>query len=224
MSQVELIGAVRALIAGTKVNLTRDGETVGTWHPLPSLWDQLQDSAQRASGTSGGAKFGSRPVISTGLVSLVMEIDAAGTKAAVELVGHTAGSTPENLRLLCELTDAELIGWWTERLHQWCAEARNWLGLDPQRSRSVRGVRCPDCGATTAYIHQGGETVRTPALTILWAAPAGDDYHEGGGWRVQAIECRACGTAWARDYDGMGILIDMMLAANQSRETMAELG
>lgn len=218
----ELRKAVAAIIETTKVRLYREDTRRGEWQTIPSLWDQLTSSAQWGNGTGGSSRFGSRPVISTGVVSLIMEITTASTEAAVELAGQTRGNTPDNLRCMsANLTDAEQIGWWTEQLQRWRSEARSALQLDPPRPRSARGARCPDCGADSAYTQQDGETMRIPALAITWVGPDDQDYHPDSAWKVRAVECRQCKVAWFRG-DSMDNLIDMMMEANRTRETMTD--
>lgn len=218
----ELSKAVDGLINTTRVRLYREDTHRGEWQTIPSLWDQLTSSAQWGSGTGGSSRFGSRPVISTGVVSLIMDITKAATEAAVELAGVTRGNPPDNLRCMAaNLTDAEQIGWWTEQLRRWTSEARAALQLDPPRPRSARGAKCPDCGADSAYTQQDGETMRIPALAITWVGPDDQDYHPDSAWKVRAVECRQCKMAWFRG-DSMDTLIGMMMEANRTRETMTD--
>ena len=183
----------------------------GTNSPHPPQW---------GTGETGTTQFGSRPVISTGTVALIIEITEAALEAAVELVGQTRGNTPDNLSATtAHLKDTDQIGWWTDQLRTWVNQARTQLHLDPPNSRSARGATCPACGETTAYLKQGPkEYVRTPALAIIWNQPEGDDYHPDTDWRVGAVECRGCAMAWARG-ETLHTLIDMMLH-QQTRETM----
>lgn len=222
MSSELLLKAVDALTRPTKVRLYREDTKHGEWQTIPSIWDQLTSSAQWGSGESGSSRFGSRPVISTGVVSLIIEITGAATEAATDLVGRTRGTTPANLQAIAaNLTDAEQIGWWTDQLRSWTGQARNALRLDPSRPRTARGARCPDCGAKSTYTQQDGETVKVPALSITWVGPDDQDYHEDSAWKVRAVECRECSTAWFRG-DSMDTLIDMMMEANRTRETMTD--
>src|SRR6478752_5591185 len=108
----ELNTAVDGLINTSRVRLYREDTHRSSWQTIPSIWDQLTSSAQWGSGEGGSSRFGSRPVISTGVVSLVMEITTATTETAVELVHKTRGNPPDNLRAIAaNLTDAEQIGW-----------------------------------------------------------------------------------------------------------------
>lgn len=215
--------AVDSLIEPTKVRLYREDTKQGHWQTIPSLWDMLTTSAQwRGQGGSAGGVFGSRPVIATGIVSLVMEITAATKEAAADIVKANRGSVPGNLRAIAaNLTDAELIGWWTEQTHQWITQARAALQLDPPRPKHARGAACPECKAEFVYTQQETGTVRTPALSVSWVGPADQDYHEDREWKVRAVECRECKVAWFRG-ESMDALIDMMMEANRTRETMTD--
>jgi hypothetical protein len=220
---VELRNAVAGLIDPTRVQLFRDGEKTGTWQDIRSLWDCLETAGGKGGGLGGRTKFASLPVISTSTVALVMAIKTATTEAAVELVGRTRGSVPENLRCIAAtLEDAEQVGWWTERVVQWTQEARSRLQMEPQRLRSVRGVSCPACGARTVHTRQDGELIRQPALGVSWMAPEDDGvYREDHAWRVQAVECRGCSRAWPRG-GGISELVDQLVQYNLSLETMCD--
>jgi hypothetical protein len=218
----ELNKAVDALINTTRVRLFREDTKRSTWQTIPSIWDQLTSSAQWGSGEGGSSRFGSRPVISTGVVSLVMEITTATTETAVELVHKTRGNPPDNLRAIAaNLTDAEQIGWWTEQVRNWTHQARAALRLDPSRPKSARDAKCPDCGADSVYTQRDGESHKIPALAITWVGPDDQDYHPDSAWKVRAVECRQCGVGWFRG-ESLDTLIDQMMQANLTRETMTD--
>jgi hypothetical protein len=209
----DLHKALGALVDSTRMRIYRDGETVGDWQIIPSVWAQLLSSSQWGSGAGGTQRFGSRPVISTGVVALVIEVESAVTEACLELVGGVRRDIPEGLRAVCAtIKDDDQVDWWAGKLRDWTAQARGHLRLDPDRPRSARGARCPACKATDAQIRSDGETVRMPALAIAWVGPEDDDYHADSEWRVRAVECRACHTAWWRGA-GMDSLIEAMMAA-----------
>lgn len=222
----ELSAAVSALIDPTKVHLARDGGA--GWQQVPSLWSMLEDASQCRSG-NGGTSRGSRPVISTAVVALVILVGEASTQCAVELTGKTRGNTPANLRCIAaNLHDAEQIGWWTDKVRQWALEARTHLRLDPPMSRSIRGAQCPRCGASTVRVRQEDQTVRMPALQITWHVNDDAEYHQDEDWQVRAVECRNCKVAWVRG--DMDALIDQVLGVGNSgaelrsltRETMTD--
>ena len=215
--------AVDALVCTTRIRLYREDTKRGEWQTLPSLWDQLTTSVRWSGGGTGGGAFGSRPVISTGVVALIIEISSTTTEAAVDMIGTTRGNTPDNIRAIAAtITDPDQLTWWTDKLRRWISEARTELRLDPIRPRAARGARCPDCGALHTTTLIDGETVKSPALAITWSGPEDHDhdYHSDDAWKVRAVECRECGMAWWRG-DSLSLLIDLMMEANATRETLA---
>jgi hypothetical protein len=221
-----LLEAITALLDPTRIRVHREDTNTHQWQTIPSIWHQLCTSANWGSQDSGTSKFGSRPVISTGVVALTIEITAAAREGANEHAPPRAGDkprdTPGNLRAIAaNLNDPDQAEWWTSQIRRWINEARSALRLDPPRPRSARGARCPDCQADTTYTDQDGEPVRTPALAITWVGPADQDYHPDTEWKVRAVECRCCGSAWFRG-DSLDELIGRMLTANQTQETMTD--
>lgn len=218
--------AVATLLNPTRIRVHREDTNQHIWQTIPSIWHQLNTSAQWGSQEPGNSKFGSRPVISTGVVSLIMDITQAAREGANEHAPSRERDkprdTPGNLRAIAaNLNDQDQTEWWTEKIRHWVNEARTVLRLDPPRPRSARGARCPECNANTAYTEQDGEPIRTPALAITWVGPKDQDYHPDTEWKVRAVECRACASTWFRG-DSMDELIAKMLYANQTQETMTD--
>jgi hypothetical protein len=209
----DLFKALGAFVNPTRVRIYRDGETEGDWHVIPSVWAQLAGSSQTGSGQGGAARYGSRPVISTPVVALIIAVETAVTEACMELVGGVRRDIPDGLRAVCAtIKDDDQVGWWTDQLRDWTAQARGHLHLDPDRPRSARGARCPACQAKDAQMRHEGETVRMPALAITWVGPEDDGaHHADAEWRVRAVECRACHTAWWRGSD-LDNLVEAMMA------------
>ena len=55
-------------------------------------------------------------------------------------------------------------------VRQWCAQARELLGLVTKRISLPRGTRCPACDeAWVDRVTDDGELVREPALVLLWS-------------------------------------------------------
>ena len=226
MKRPDLNTAVDALIQRTRIKVYREDTQKTLWQTIPSLWEQLETSAMWRGGGSGGlGAFGSRPTISTGVVSLLIEIAEAATEGAVEHAGQSRGSVPGNLRAiaatLSSSTDVDQVDWWNTAVLKWVRAARHELKLDPNRPQWARGIACPDCGATTASTDQDGEKVRTPAIAITWTGPDDDNHHADTDWKVRAVECRMCSATWWRGPD-LDRLVSDMLQANQTRETMTD--
>lgn len=227
MSDDYLQDAVASLLDPTKMRVYREDTQQHAWQTIPSIWHQLRTSTQWGSQEAGGSKFGSRPVISTGVVALTIDIRDTVAEAADEIGRRTLTSnhnrdTPAELRAVAaNLTSPDLIEWWTSKIRKWVNEARAALRLDPPRPKSARGARCPECNADTAYTEHDGEPVRTSALAITWVGPKDQDYHPDTEWKVRAVECRSCGSAWFRG-DSMDELIGRMLEANRTQETMTD--
>jgi hypothetical protein len=218
--------AVAALIDPTRIRVYREDTQQHEWKTIPSIWHQLATSARWGSQEAGAGKFGSRPVISTGVVALTIEITAAAKEGANEHApprrGDKRRDTPGNLRAIAaSLNDPDQAEWWTNQINRWIIEARNNLRLDPPRPKSARGAKCPECDADTTYADHDGEPVRVPALSITWVGPSDHDYHPDTEWKVRAVECRGCGSAWFRG-DSMDTLIGRMLEANRTQETMTD--
>jgi hypothetical protein len=222
----DLHTAVDALICRTRLRLWREDTKRSEIQTIPSLWEQLETSAMWNGSGSGGGAFGSRPTISTGIVSVVIEISQDAAIAADDFTGKNHGSVPTNLReiagKLMSGTDLEQLAHWNGNLRRWVSEARAALKLDPQRPRWARGIACPDCGAKTAMATQDGEAVRTPAIAITWHGPDDDEHHPDTDWKVRAVECRVCEATWWRGPD-LDALVRKMLEANATRETMTDV-
>ena len=192
---------LEAFIDHIRIRIRRDDSA--EWTTLPSLWEQLNSSAGWSGGNSGGGAFGSRPVISTNTVSLVMEITAAITEAASDYgrIIKTNGQRdyPAELRAIAvSIPSDETNAWWAEKIKHWTEQTRAALGLNPRLPTSARGIACPACKAI--YVEHGSndQVVRSPALTITWAIPDGEgnDYHEDHEYKIRAVECRACLAVW----------------------------
>jgi hypothetical protein len=220
-SSEDMLDAVDALILPTRKRVHREDKT-SEYHAVPSLWDQLIESADWKGQSDGGGVFGSRPVVSTGVVALVIEIADAATEGAVEHVGKTRGNTPDNIRAVtATITDKDQVDWWVQSLKRWAAACREVLQLDPPNSRSARKVTCPSCGESTWFLKRAPkEYVRIPALAIVWQRPPGDDYHADSEWRVQSVDCRACNQSWERG--NLHMLMDQVKEYNLTRETMTD--
>jgi hypothetical protein len=196
--------AVNALIEPSKVRLYREDTKRGSWHEIPSLWSQLTASGQWAGSNTGGGAFGSRPVISTGIVALIIEITDAITEAATDfgriIRVNDQRDYPAELRAIAANADPDTAVWWTEHVRKWVSQARSQLGLNPQRPQWARDTCCPNCGADSAQTQDDERTIRTPALAITWGYPEGEpeDYHEDHEYKVRAVECRACSACWFR--------------------------
>lgn len=217
--------AVDALINPTRIRLWRDDTHRASWQTVPSLWTQLNSSGKWTGSNNGGRAFGSRPVIATGIVSLIMEIESTITEASTDFgriitrtskiptcycrpykpcpgyILQTERDYPAELRAIAaNMPDQEQVVIWTEILRRWAHIARAELGLNPNRPQWARDSACPECGSKEATADQDGETVRTPALAITWGVPDGEesDYHEDHDYKVRAVECRACSAAWWR--------------------------
>lgn len=222
----DLHTAVDALVSRTRVRVWREDTKRAQWQTIPSLWEQLETSAMwRGSGGGGNGAFGSRPTISTGVVSLVIDISTAASEGAQEHTGQTHKSVPGNLRAIAAAlmggNDYDQLDWWQQAIAKWARDARVELKLDPVRPKFARGIACPDCGATQATAEQDGQKVRTPAIAITWTGPDDDDHHPDTDWKVRAVECRVCDHTWWRGPD-LDELVEQMLTANQTRETLAE--
>lgn len=210
--------AITALIDPTRIRIYREDTQQHAWQTIPSLWDQLGTSSQWGSQETGTSRFGSRPVISTGVVALTIDITQTAREGANDHApprpGDQPRDTPGNLRAVAaNLNDPDQIQWWTERARKWVSEARAVLRLDPPRPRSARGSRCPECGEHSTHIEKDGEIIKSPALAITWVGPTDHDYHPDTEWKVRAVECRACTAAWFRG-DSLDALIGRMLEAN----------
>jgi hypothetical protein len=220
--ETRLLAAVDALIQRQRMKVPRDDGT-DTWTTLPSLWEQLERATAYSGTGSGGHGGKARIPISADVVTLVIEIAATLAEAVMEHAGQSKREVPGNLRLLASKIvgdpDAD-VPWWINQLEKWRSRAREALRLDPQRPRWARGTRCPECSAATITAKHEGETVVRPALSIHWAGPDGEDYSPDDQWRVRAVVCDACSTAWFRGSD-LDSLVDQMLRANTARETMA---
>lgn len=213
------------LIESQRMKVRRDDGTY-QWQTLPSLFDQLQRYVLRKGGGSSGGGVGRLPISAT-VVDLLLEISGEASRGIKRLGMSPRESAPANLRGIC----AELAGRepadrdvkvWDENLHGWISRTRSALGLDPERPRWARGVACPSCEATHAIGSDGVGETRVPALGISWGGPDSDDtYASDLEWKVRAVQCGACEAVWWRGPD-LDALVDQMLSANLTRETMVE--
>lgn len=217
----DLHEAIDALIVRPRMRLHRDGSRTGRWHTLPSVWEQLLDAAGHAGGAGGTRAFGSRPVIATGVVTLVVEI----AKGAAEATGtcrnrhgqiiplEATKAAPNNLRAvaarLVTTPDDTDLAYWIDQVRTWVAHGRTFLRLDPEYPKHIR-ARCPECQATHATITDDeGKPARVPALTVNWNRPD-PDREPNGEWSVRAIACQVCGAIWWRGTD-LDLLVHQML-------------
>lgn len=235
--------AVDQLINPIRIRLFREDSQTGSWQTVPSLYDQLTSSGQWSGGNAGGGAFGSRPVISTGVVAIIMDIQGAVTEAATDFgriipktkriqtcycrpykpcpgyINTTTRDIPAEIRAIAaNIPDADQAITWTSMLRRWASESRSALGLNPNRPQWARDSACPECGAKNATANRDGETIRTPALAITWGHPEGEttEYHSDDDYKVRAVECRACGTCWFRGPE-LESLVDAMFNATNAR-------
>lgn len=223
MIRPDLHTAVDALIQRTRIKVYREDTQKHLWQTIPSLWEQLETSAMHTSGAGTGA-FGSRPTISTGVVSLIIDISTAAAEGAVEHAGKSDRSVPANLLTIASKlmagNDLDQLDWWNTALRKWAVKARAELKLNPTRPQYARGIACPDCGAKYAMsTNDEGEKVRTPAVAITWHGPDDENHHPDTDWKVRAVECKVCGQVWWRGPD-LDVLVEQMLTANTTKETM----
>lgn len=207
-------------------------ERVSQLSTTPSLWDQL--TAATAYQGNGGSSVGkSRLPITAGAVDLVNEVTVWAREGITELPPLANGKKrdrddiPGAMRGIAahiiSTRNEGLCSDWTKKLREWNGKIRRQLGLDPQHPEWARGTRCPECGASNAVTDNNGEEVRTPALAINWAPPEDTTTYPPDPWIVRAVECRACLHAWFRGAD-LEQLVDAMLSANRTMETMTDLG
>lgn len=221
----ELHRAVDLFIDRQRIKLRRDGSHAVDWQTLPSLWEQLETATMWTGKGEGGGGFGTRPVISTEVVALLIEVSQATSEAAVEFGECSRRHVPQNLRLVAANlpADDDLLAWWLDTVKRWAREARAALRLDPERPQWARDTKCPECGADSARAMRDGEEVRTPALAINWVGPQDDEHHPDSAWKVRAVECRSCGASWFRG-SGLDDLVTDLMRKNLEQETLAEDG
>lgn len=217
----DLHRAVDLFITRQRIKLHREDTKRMEWQTLPSLWEQLETSAMWSGQGTGNGAFGGRPVISLGVVDLLMEVAAATSETVVEFAEKSRLNVPANLRAIAAALpeDFDLLTTWTGMVTGWTSKAREVLRLEPPHPKWARGISCPECGADTAMADRNGESVRTPALAITWTPPDREEHQPDSAWKVRAVECRSCSATWWRG-DSMEHLVDAMLIANQTRETM----
>lgn len=159
--------------------------------PGPSLWDQVLSGVSRQGGGSGG-KPNSRPPVTTGALSLVAEVERmCRAELAVngDSVSHTrAGDRdiPDELERIAGHVESypDHGDWWATKVLEWCATARNLLGLVPQRIGLPRGTRCIRCDeAWIERVTDEGELVHEPALVLLWSEDKS---------AIERFHCLAC--------------------------------
>lgn len=217
-----LFRAVESLMDPTTIRVWREDRRVTEHHHVPSLWDQLCGSSAWGTGEGGTSRFGSRPVISTAVVALTIEIRGAITEACTDfarIITNTKGQRDTRLELhaiAANIPDPDQEVAWTELTRSWVTRAKQTLGLNPPRPQWARGTPCPACQATTAHTTQDGEQIRTPALAITWVGPDDDrEYHSDGEWMVRAVTCRACEESWWRG-EGLAWLTDQVMNTQPS--------
>lgn len=230
--------ALDQLIQGEQKRIIREydrpghkTERVSQLSTLPSLWEQL-NAATAYQGNGGNSVGKSRLPITAGAVDLVNEITAWAREGLTKLPPTPNGKRRDrdDIPSATRAIAADIISThdegrcsdWTKQLREWAGKIRRQLGLDPQHPEWARGTRCPECGARNATTDNGGEEVRTPALAINWSPPDDTTTYPPDPWIVRAVECRACNKAWFRGAD-LEQLVDSMLTANRTLETMTEL-
>ncbi len=213
--------AIDQLTRRQRIRLYRAGHTRAEWHTLPSLLDQLTAAAgYRGTGT-GSAGGRARLPISTDVVNLLDTITRAVTTA---LTRHAPGqprpTLTDAIRLLGTVIPADLADTYAGHITEWTTEARAVLRLATPRPRWAPGATCPACGADTYTAEQDGEKVRRPALSVQWTDHTDrDTYRPDADQYVRAVTCDVCQASWWRGPD-LDVLVDQMLHANLTRETM----
>jgi hypothetical protein len=172
-----------------------------------SLWSQLQRSAAHEGPSHGRPAARSRVPISLSVVSLVIEVTNATGEAAQEY-GRRSYDVPADLTTILlgmiRTPDRDVCDWWTDQCRDWLVRAQVALGLAPPGTRWIRGADCPRCDSRWATATVDRETVRTPALAVVWAT-------EPTGWRVDSIHCRACAASWTRqDGELAGLAVSLL--------------
>lgn len=207
---------------------------------VPSLWTMLLESTARAGGNGGSSIARSRPPVSTAALSIIEKVRATclttlmarGCRPMFVPVmvdngcqcvppwstcmygvrAHLQRNTPGELRrinsILSPHPNSRVA--WAEMLDGWIHEARSALGLVDGRIQLPRGTRCLDCSAAWVKVRQDGETIRKPALVLVW--------NKNGS--IHYVACLSCGSSrWPADLHA---LAEHQRRVNLEQETMAD--
>ena len=209
----DLWAAVDALTNPRRQKLRRDDGAV-EWFTLPSLWDQLIEAMDHATGSNGSGKMQSRPPVNTAAISLLIRIagvvrderrqrlreatERADTPRILTLRGRPPLNTPGELRqvisdvIRCgdqpiEGSEWTFFEWWESQIDSWCAQIRATIGQ--AETWRLYGAPCRTCRALTVPAFDpdtGEESGRQPALIV----------HSSDGM-ITSVICDMCGSALA---------------------------
>lgn len=137
---------------------------------VPALLDQLQDAVHGSNNTDHGAPSAgsARSPLALAALDLLTEINnVAGIRTSPH--PHRTEISSDILRAWCQQVCND-----ETQVVQAAVAAADWPDrirtlLDPPKRWTAPGA-CPDCGKTTAYVEQDGETVRRPTLEFDPAA------------------------------------------------------
>ena len=142
-----------------------------------SVYVRLRAALVGRTARSRAAMAGSRLPCRVDVLALVVDIDTA--VAGWEPEGK--GGTVERLHTLTARgfrpQDCELLDGYCHTIERWVIAAAELLG-DRQVAVTLRGLRCPSCGAGVVY--RGAEDIRGWALRVTEAG----------------CECQACRAFW----------------------------
>lgn len=148
---------------------------------LPSLLHQLQDAIPNGgdSGHSSPGTGAARSPLALTALDFVSEVASLtrfrGLAGSPFLAAHVDAWCAETCDDETQVVRAaELTSAWPERARAVLEPAKHW---------TMPGA-CPDCGNTTAYVVQDGDTVRRPALTLDTAV------------QPPAARCLRCPARW----------------------------
>lgn len=149
----------------------------------PSLYDQLRNDLAGTQATDHKTHAKSQPPIWIDACQLLAEIDTQ-TRKWVRRPKNVGTTT--RLDHLADKTwrpqDTDHVTTITNQIQRWCDTITDLL--DPQSIKTIAAA-CPSCGRRTiTRKDSAGETVRTPALTVIAA---------------QGCTCQACKAHWTPD-------------------------
>lgn len=220
--------AADLLIDPKRILLFRDEKGYNIRGDVPSLIEQLEAATCKGGG-EGGGRFGDRPPVAMGVVSLLMEMSTRCAEAVQDRHGKHFHNIPDNLRRIAAdraalPAGADDVVEWIDLILGWVDRARGVLGLEPKYPRGLRGVACPLCGADSVPgVDDSGLKVRLPALQFQWSRI--DDVPDDEmipDRSVQAVECQMCGSKWAAgpQFYMLKALMDDMKRKNLACETL----